>query len=193
MGTVEGNDLEHQPEYEAISWFWGEPPFTGSIILNGLHFAIPRNLEEALKRFRLSDRPRRLWADAVCINQADILEREAQLKLMRDIYSNATCTLVWLGSMGTNIDRITFESLNKLCHGITIRRIILERDFGWTSQEDYSDDELDSYLTETFDSEEVQHEEQDLLTHLSDFFELAWWNRLWVLQEVALAPEVQLF
>jgi hypothetical protein len=195
-GTVENTDLEHQPEYEAISWFWGEPPFTGSMILNGVHFTIPQNLVEALKHFRLPERPRTLWVDAVCIDQTKIPEREAQIKLMGDIYSTATCTLVWLGLMETDTDQFAFESLNKLSHGISLRQIILEKAGGWTSRERCPDDDLDSRLEELdpeeLDPEGGQYKDTDLLEQLSSFFELDWWKRLWVLQEVALASEVQL-
>ena len=40
----------------------------------------------------------RLWADALCINQADIAERGRQVLLMADIYSSAELVFAWLGS-----------------------------------------------------------------------------------------------
>lgn len=38
-----------------------------------------------------------VWIDALCINQTDIDERSAQVRLMPQIYSNASCVIVWLG------------------------------------------------------------------------------------------------
>lgn len=38
-----------------------------------------------------------LWIDAICINQADLEERSAQVRIMPRIYSNADCVIVWLG------------------------------------------------------------------------------------------------
>jgi hypothetical protein len=38
-----------------------------------------------------------LWADAICINQSDINERNTQVKLMGEIYRTATRVHVWLG------------------------------------------------------------------------------------------------
>lgn len=38
-----------------------------------------------------------LWADGICINQKDILERASQVKLMGDIYSKAQATAAYLG------------------------------------------------------------------------------------------------
>jgi hypothetical protein len=40
---------------------------------------------------------RRLWVDAICINQQDLAERRAQVKRMRSIYEDSTATIVWLG------------------------------------------------------------------------------------------------
>jgi hypothetical protein len=39
----------------------------------------------------------RLWVDAVCINQLDINEVNAQLAIACDIYKRANMTWVWLG------------------------------------------------------------------------------------------------
>jgi hypothetical protein len=38
-----------------------------------------------------------IWADAICMNQDDPLERNHQIKLMTRIYSKAKRVLVWLG------------------------------------------------------------------------------------------------
>lgn len=185
IAALEQADLDHRPEYEAISWYWGNPPFTGSIILSGVQATVPHNLEEALKHFRFSDRPRRLWVDVICINQKDLSERETQIKLMRDIYGDATRTLVWLGPMQNRMDRVAFATLKRLCHGVSLRQTILEEAFGWPSQQQCPDEELESRLAE--------YEDHDFLIPLSSFFERDWWKRLWVLQEVAVASEVLLF
>jgi hypothetical protein len=38
-----------------------------------------------------------IWADAVCINQDDIAEKNQQVRMMDRIYQNATVVSVWLG------------------------------------------------------------------------------------------------
>ncbi|KAL2176407.1 heterokaryon incompatibility, partial [Thermothelomyces heterothallicus CBS 202.75] len=55
------------------------------------------SLYTGLKRLRRQDIIRVLWADAVCINQKDTLEKNAQLPLMGRIYSQPSRVPVWLG------------------------------------------------------------------------------------------------
>jgi hypothetical protein len=58
-------DWEKPPQYEAISYCWGSPDNTRSIICNGLRLQVSANLWHGLKRMRLVDKARLLWADAV--------------------------------------------------------------------------------------------------------------------------------
>jgi Heterokaryon incompatibility protein (HET) len=45
------------------------------------------------------------WIDAICINQNDIEERNAQVKRMRDIYTQLSYVLVWLGKQCPGSDQ----------------------------------------------------------------------------------------
>lgn len=72
-----------------------------------------RKLTEGIECSQVGEKPRVLWADAVCINQADIAERYAQFAIMKHVYSNATKTLVWLGDEGTG-STLLFGHLNGL-------------------------------------------------------------------------------
>ncbi len=38
------------------------------------------------------------WVDALCINQNNVLERNAQVSIMRDIYASSKRIIIWLGS-----------------------------------------------------------------------------------------------
>jgi hypothetical protein len=85
------------PSYEAISYCWGAKVFPETLYLPNGTLAITKNLAGGLRRFRLTNRPRRLWADAACINQHDDKEKGYQVALTAKIYRNAECVLVWLG------------------------------------------------------------------------------------------------
>lgn len=90
--------LDSNPAYEAISYCWGDPKDVCEIKCGEAVMTILVSLLDALKAFRHRDRPRALWADAVCINQADLLEKQFQVLLMPRIYSQAQRVLVWLGA-----------------------------------------------------------------------------------------------
>jgi Heterokaryon incompatibility protein (HET) len=46
-------------------------------------------LTKALTAFRLPFTSRRIWVDALCINQNDIVERQSQVRLMGAVYGTA--------------------------------------------------------------------------------------------------------
>ena len=71
----------------------------------GVHiFKATTNLESVLRRLRSADKPRRLWADAICINQNDNVERGHQVAMMDKIYRNSTRVLAWLGGAADDSD-----------------------------------------------------------------------------------------
>jgi hypothetical protein len=56
---------QEKPEYEAISYAWGEVTNVQSSSNDGKEFKITTSLFTALQHFRFPDKPRTLWADAV--------------------------------------------------------------------------------------------------------------------------------
>jgi len=67
------------------------------ISVNGHAIQIRGNLHDALVALRTDHRDVHLWADALCINQADEKEKGDQVSLMGQIYQTATLTVIWLG------------------------------------------------------------------------------------------------
>jgi hypothetical protein len=93
--TVE--PIEQQPMYDALSYIWGNPSETRLITVDNDHaFPVTVSLENALRYIRLPNRIRKVWVDVVCINQSDIKERGSQINLMREIYSRARLSAVWI-------------------------------------------------------------------------------------------------
>jgi hypothetical protein len=87
--------LNENPQYVALSYVWGSTAVTEDIVVNGSFLPVTINLARALWQLEgLSDL---LWVDAICINQRDIEERSAQVRMMGDIYRNATVVISWLG------------------------------------------------------------------------------------------------
>ncbi|KAK4185617.1 heterokaryon incompatibility protein-domain-containing protein [Podospora australis] len=86
-----------KPRYEALSYVWGDSSETMPILLNGHIIKVGANLASALRHLRSTTHDRPLWADAVCIDQRNIRERNEQVALMRDIYSQSQGVIIWLG------------------------------------------------------------------------------------------------
>jgi Heterokaryon incompatibility protein (HET) len=89
--------IEDCPPYEALSYTWGDASQTTDIDLSGCLFPATVNLDVALRYLRSRSEPRVLWVDAVCINQADLEEMAAQVRMMWEVYKNASRVVVWLG------------------------------------------------------------------------------------------------
>jgi Heterokaryon incompatibility protein (HET) len=82
--------------YEALSYVWGEPTFAKGILLDNKPFLITSNLEIALMRLRYPDQERTLWANAICIGQMILDERNEQVGYVREIYSHCVVDIFWL-------------------------------------------------------------------------------------------------
>lgn len=93
---LEDTFLEEDTTYEALSYAWGDPSNTCAIKLNSRPFTVTRNLAIALRHFR-EEPPVKIWIDAICINQRDNIERNVQVRRMKEIYEKAKKVIIWLG------------------------------------------------------------------------------------------------
>ncbi|OQN99838.1 hypothetical protein B0A48_14608 [Cryoendolithus antarcticus] len=164
--------------YETISYAWGDPTPAAEVLVNDLPVLVPAKTEAVLKRVRLLDIERVVWIDAVCINQDDILERSAQVVLMGSIYAGSVRNLVFLGM--TNDDMAfrvlrTIETINQDARLST-------DDFKSLGVTLGGDGPTRQYSATRFTFEV----DGDALIAL---LELPLLRRLWIVQEVVLAPQ----
>ncbi|KAH0559003.1 hypothetical protein GP486_004384 [Trichoglossum hirsutum] len=89
--------LEENPSYEAISYVWGDRNVKRHITCGFQRLDTTVSLHDILRELRRPEKPRLLWADAVCINQNDIVERGQQVGIMGSIYAKAARVVIWLG------------------------------------------------------------------------------------------------
>ena len=89
--------LTWRARYEALSYTWGDPKTTKSVMCSGKNIDVTTNLHSALHHLRYPDRQRILWVDALCIDQEDDKDKETQVQRMGQIYSRARRVLIWLG------------------------------------------------------------------------------------------------
>ena len=93
------------PDYEALSYTWGDEKVTTPIEINGVSFSVTLNLFGALNRLRKNGRDRVLWIDSICINQRDLVERSTQVRRMPFIYQRASRVVVWVGDGANDSDQ----------------------------------------------------------------------------------------
>ncbi|KAI0434410.1 heterokaryon incompatibility protein-domain-containing protein [Xylaria sp. FL1042] len=162
---IEELRVESDEGFQALSYTWGAPTFTETLLVDKAYFLrITPNLRDALRRFRLPSGTRRLWVDAVCINQQDEEEKGKQIPFMNVIYRGASTVLVWLGNYPTQAACLT--SINSYP-----RLVGRERGPG---------------------SRVGRQEHSELLMSISSLVELPWFSRRWIVQEAVLNPDVLL-
>lgn len=90
--------------FTALSYVWGDTSDLATIIVDGKPLSVTKTLETALRHLRDSKRVIRVWADAICTNQKDIIERGVQVKQMGSIYRAAHHTIIFLGEADESTD-----------------------------------------------------------------------------------------
>ena len=87
----------YHSDFETISYAWESSEKPCKLITKAGVIPITVSVVLALRRYRYIRGHRKLWADAVCINQADLWEKNAQVAKMWEIYRSSQRVLVWLG------------------------------------------------------------------------------------------------
>lgn len=158
--------LDDDPQYDALSYVWGDASEVCHIILDGMTIPVTANLYEALSQVRHNTTT--LWVDALCINQSDLPERSQQVSLMHRIYTQASSVLISLGQTYNGSDAvIDFIEL----HG---------------TRPNLHFDTVPETVGVDFRSEAFQ-------LSLLAFFYLPWWTRIWTAQEWGLAKRAVFF
>ncbi|TVY66819.1 Heterokaryon incompatibility protein 6, OR allele [Fusarium oxysporum f. sp. cubense] len=111
VGRLVDSDITFQPDYEALSYVWGDVTPVRYINLGDQDISITPNLHSALIHLRSPDTVRTLWVDALCINQSVHGERNQQVRIMGDIYKSARQVVVWLGDAADD-SHLVFQHLN---------------------------------------------------------------------------------
>jgi len=176
VASLEYAGLDNPPDYDALSYCWGTQKNYRPVAIDGKDgFLLSEHLHAAIRRLRRLDHARLVWIDVICVNQANILERNRSVQLMWRIYARAHRVIIWIGET---------EPTQKTC-----RRLFA------------STQEADSQLTLCTQPGLAALEHDDATTKLGDVLsgmELqssrgldgeVWWKRLWVIQEFSRAKE----
>ena len=182
-------------EYEALSYTWGDQLDTLPIYVDGIELYITKNLEAALRHLRFTDRPRRLWADAVCINQMDDEEKSLQVQRMDKIFSSASKVIIWLGQPSEEgdvwklpVDRSLLDDALRLARGI---RAAYHN--SWSSDPFRWAGELKAQIQQLKVVPASQQGEGRATAVLINLLGRPWFGRVWMIQEANVhrsPPEV---
>jgi hypothetical protein len=162
-------DFTDRPVFEAISYTWGADLSEKTVLLNDSQICIRQNLYDALNRLRHPQKHRVVWVDAISICQTDPQEKSQQVQMIGDIFKAARRVLAWIG-------REAGES--ELIFGAAARVPKLSN----------------------HDLKDRQHHIQPhpgaygpLLVPWARLLSRSYFNRTWIVQELALAREVVIF
>jgi len=188
---VLNEDDKGQTPFEALSYVWGSNAMTHTLELSGHSISITSSLHSALSRLRLASERRTLWADALCINQEDIAEKERQIPLMGRIFGSATHVIVDLGEASDQsdaaIDLMDRHWRTAICTGASALRYgkaLSPVETAWLLS--MPPDAVDM-AWQNHELPEVDSAEWD---QVWDFLRRPWFSRAWVVQEFVLARDV---
>ncbi|KAL5313660.1 hypothetical protein ACEPPN_018081 [Leptodophora sp. 'Broadleaf-Isolate-01'] len=167
-------NLDSAPDFQAISYVWGSDVMDHTLDTPDGTIPLTASLNSALKRFRKVDAITILWADALCINQNDDQEKGHQVRMMRRVYDTASKVLAHLGG---DADDHTWDVAIDILALMYLASLSLHLPLGipstWVDGAPPSDDER--------------------WDNLADLFELPWFERVWVIQEVLVSKSVTIF
>ncbi|KAL9592915.1 MAG: hypothetical protein Q9179_006251 [Wetmoreana sp. 5 TL-2023] len=183
--------LADAPEYEALSYTWGSTTQDWPIRIHtkqpvGLSsptsrtdiVLVTKHLHAAILRLRQPIVALLVWIDQLCIDQNDIAERNAQVRLMAEIYRRAKRTVVWLGE-GTILTEDE-EAIKNAANRMSFRPVVHE----------YSVVEDQVILKELIGfraASEVLYVGNRRRQAFAELLNRPWFTRAWVFQEVVVA------
>lgn len=211
--------LTTERKYIALSYTWGPADKNETIVINDRAFRIRANLASYMhmvhKKLDYGFAPDVslpssgwMWIDQICIDQANNAERAQQIGLMANIFSKAYQVDVWLGQ--ENADLVT--------PGMKLLAAMHERDgniYDYLAEpERYAQVRVNGIVTPLVVTtehlwrrayfKEFQEPHQtgkntayvrlkpEIRTGMNLILTNAYWTRLWIVQEVLLAPRIVL-
>ncbi|KAG5804920.1 hypothetical protein H9Q74_010998 [Fusarium xylarioides] len=195
--------LDQDPEFSAISYLWGDKGKSEAIVVNGIERFITPSLANALEYVpyhwknafpERQSKSCRIWADALCINQNEQLEKSHQVELMKFIYPAAEIVFSCLdiGALQSDV-RIAFKTCEALAKSALERDLVRPAYNVYPNIEEKNAQDLEWLLQHPFldgrcpiNSQEFTDAEQAV----ARTFRLKYWKRAWIFQELVLSKRV---
>ncbi|TLS29240.1 hypothetical protein PpBr36_01993 [Pyricularia pennisetigena] len=154
---------------------------------------------KAVEQQRRQQPVRRLWADAVCINQEDLDERTSQVELMGRIFAGAHRVLAWMGWEKGVAGRHHMRDAIRFIHDfmkdpegrLVEARILLHHD---PADAHATGDLAGGTLALLSEEDRGRYREQARRWSAVKFlFKIEYFHRAWIVQELGLAREASLY
>ncbi|KAF4434511.1 heterokaryon incompatibility het-6 [Fusarium acutatum] len=175
--------LENPPEYTAISYCWDNSTNIARIRFhNGDSLPLSQTLLDLFNSLRKKSSKFTVWIDAICINQEDTAEKEFQVPLMGKIYSRSTEVVVWLGK-SDNVTKNAFRFMKREEKDLETRPEPLVRSSSFYNK-----------IRSLYGKVSGPYRQESDLSGLKNMLLLLqrpWFQRVWVIQEVASGRSVQ--
>lgn len=158
--------------YDALSYTWGDGARDKNVFCNGKRLPVSKTVWEALNRFRHPHEIRTFWIDWVCVCQDRVRERNAQVNMMGDIFKSARKVVVWLGDDAQD-SRAGMQLAKQLLH-IAIYQPVT------------------ALTTADLEIHGLPRRGHKRWKALALILQRPWFWRTWIVQEVAMNPNVEL-
>lgn len=176
-GRLEVGDVEQWTNtYEALSYTWGTEESVTCIWLDGRPLSIKPNLEKALSYIRLPDLARRVWIDALCIDQTNVDERTRQVQYMTKVYKHAARTIAWIGAKSPGIE-LAFDAIKAMA---SVREMVKEDISAGPGRQ------IDDETSKEIMAATVASLPEGTMQSLVDLYARPYLARSWVIQEVSV-------
>ncbi|RDL34312.1 HET-domain-containing protein [Venustampulla echinocandica] len=164
--------LDSDVNYQALSYVWGDPGKRRSIAFNDRRLGVTAGLHDALLQLRANNGIREnslMWIDAICIDQSSVTEKNSQVRMMMEIYSHASYTIIWLGKRFGLLDGDVIKGV-RLLHKIGLAIVGVE------SVQECAE------IADRVINEGNENPDQNSL-EIWKVFMRDWFGRIWVVQE----------
>ncbi|SCO91081.1 uncharacterized protein FRV6_15209 [Fusarium oxysporum] len=234
--------------YTALSYVWGDQQNPHEIFIDGKPFHVGENLYIALLRLRkpinvigigatapedfhdqslnvikqhMSSESRFLWVDAICINQNDVAERQAQVKLMAHIYQKADHVHGDLGQKEMTGGFELLHLMQKIMRAGSRCESQLSPSEESSQEEGHTNPDARTNIMSALESEYgnyqagktgnvrevrlpnpsakvleeqgIPREDDEVWAHWRQFLNSTYFQRLWIVQEASLASSITLW
>lgn len=169
--------VDNKPSYYAISYTWGDPEPSSTILINGQAFRIRTNCEFVLKQAYWYKKTSYYWVDAICINQRHLEEKSMQVSIMGNIYKQAAQVLACVGDHADDSDFLLYKLKQ---HAFSKRPL---------SREPLNIPRYDFELSLKFQLRQRFSNTIRFLHAAFFFLKRPYFTRLWILQEIQNARE----